>query len=303
MEPGTQDNLRNASVKFYETIQQDLDARRTGSQSLRSQTPARKLTGGSQLIPGPKAKETFQNADMQKRSKNVLDMRRNGSPASSRSHSTRTNSTVGSQESGTRETLPERNGLRGFVQEKKIFFSSDRADTDASSARVGSPSRMRAVPGTRTPSFSSDSPFSSDSELEHGGQRTSGSRLRRFLTPSRKQNDVINSSTHHRTSPISANGSKSRPSDRTEGLKISAKLSSNSRDAESARARVSAVHSPMGRQAQVVWTSRDRNLMTGEQRRTVDEGTVSAVDRVVVSSREVHHKHAEPLWVSCCCCC
>lgn len=102
------------------------------------------------------------------------------SPSSSRSHSpARTDSTSGSRPtSGTpREDLNEINKI-------KLNPSRDEKKT-ASEDRAGTPARIRSFASRRkTPSFSSDSSLSSDSDIERSSQRSNGPRHRRGHPPS-----------------------------------------------------------------------------------------------------------------------
>ena len=131
------------------------------------------------------------------------------SPSSSRSHSpARTDSTSGSRPtSGTpREDLNE-------INKVKINTARDEKRT-ASDDRAGTASRIRSLANRRkTPTFSSDSTLSSDSDIERNGQRTSGPRHRRgHPASSRTKEHSINTTGSrqnvHRQPPAGGNRAK-----------------------------------------------------------------------------------------------
>lgn len=130
------------------------------------------------------------------------------SASSSRSHSpARTDSTSGSRPtSGTpREELSEIN---------KIKISNGRDEKRAASEdRAGTPTRSRLFANRRkTPTFSSDSTISSDSDVERSAQRSSGPRHRRGHPSSRTKDHNTNTTGARqilrRQVPVGANRAK-----------------------------------------------------------------------------------------------
>lgn len=131
------------------------------------------------------------------------------SASSSRSHSpARTDSTSGSRPtSGTpREEMNKINKI-------KINTARDEKRT-ASEDRAGTPARSRSLANRRkTPSFSSDSTLSSDSDIERSAQRNSGPRHRRGHPSSSRTKDQNTNTTgarqiSHRQVLVGANRAK-----------------------------------------------------------------------------------------------
>lgn len=108
----------------------------------------------------------------------VLQTDKYYSPSSSRSHSpARTDSTSGSRP--TSGTYTPREDLNQ-INKSQINTVRDEKRTAYEGVRTSTPSRLRSLPNRRkSPSFSSDSTISSDSDLERNGQRNSGPRPRR----------------------------------------------------------------------------------------------------------------------------
>ena len=263
LESGSQDDLRDASIKFYDTIQQ---THRTKAQVSSSEQSPLVRTGLRAQTGTEGGTQSSSNTRPQ---------------AQARKDSTERNVPGNS--------YPEARSPQGTGHKKKRTVTLDTPKVNK--ARLGSPSSVHTLVDRRKPSLSSDSPFSSDSDPEHGGQRSGVSRSRRYHAPARKEDEPA-----HRPTLMSTNRT-SKMESWTGALTKSTDSSANFKDNASLHRRAGAGYRPEGRRAQVFWSPRDEAMTTHRTSLVNARATVDDVDPVLPRGHQQNGN--EHLWVGC----